>query len=127
MTAPLVLTLPLPDSRNAGKRHAHWATVYKRTQAYYAACARCTVGIVWPQWEALTASAIVYPRGSNDEGNLMARLKPLEDWIVRQGVVPSDKPKHWHWEGIPVQIVQRQYPAYLVLTLNRASEHKAAA
>lgn len=119
----LVLTLPLPDSRNAGRRHAHWSVVYRRTQAYYAACERCTVGVEWPQWEAVVASAVVYPRGSNDEGNLLARLKPLEDWIVRKGLVPSDKPKHWHWSAIPQQIVQRTHPAWLELTLTQSTEH----
>ena len=113
---------PLPDSRNAGRRHAHWSVVYRRTQAYYAACERCTVGVEWPQWEAVVASAVVYPRGSNDEGNLLARLAARR-LIVRKGLVPSDKPKHWHWSAIPSRSSSARTPPGWNSLLTQSTEH----
>lgn len=123
MTDLLRLTLPLPFSRNKtfGGR---WQADASKKQAYYAKCARWAslTGVRFPAipWPALLANAVCYPAGINDEGNLIARLKPMEDWIVRQGLVPDDKPKHWHWAGIPQQVVQREQEPFVVLTLQRA-------
>lgn len=125
MIDSLQLTLPLPFSRNK-KSGGSWRASAAQKTRYYEQCARWASlgGVRFPSipWPALLASAVCYPHGMNDEGNLLARLKPLEDWIVKQGLVPDDKPKHWHWAGIPPQVPQRSQEAFIVVTLQRAEE-----
>lgn len=128
----LTFELPMPDSRNDKRRHAHWATVHKRTQAYYALCKRVVglQGLTLPRgWPALLATATCHVHGSNDEGNAIARLKPLEDWIVLQGVVPSDARRHWHWTAIPGEVLLRskKETPYVRLTITRSDEHRQEA
>lgn len=122
----ITFALPFPPSRNAGRRHAHWQTVHRQTAAYYALCARVChdQALTLPTgWAALTARATCHVWALNDEDNLLARLKPTIDWVVRQRVVPDDSVRYWHWDAIPTQIVQRRTPAWIALTLTESPEH----
>lgn len=117
---PLVLTLPLPAPRNTSADR-HWARRHKRVQAYYERCDFAVlmnrIALPPTPWPAVLASAVVYPRGENDQDNLLARLKPMIDWCVRAGIVEDDRPRSWRWERIPAQHVQRREDAHVVLSL----------
>lgn len=78
-------------------------------------------------WQACWASAACYPRGVRDQDNLMALMKPLQDWIVGKGIVHDDNPYRWQWRAIPGQVAQRKHPAWMVLTLEACEPHEAYA
>lgn len=114
----LVLTVPLPPSRNRG-RSSHWAVVERQKKAYWAACDTATLGVRFPLWpfERVDATAVAYVRNLNDEDNLKARMKFLQDWCKSRGIVKDDTPACWHWPAPISQFIERTVPAYLVLTL----------
>lgn len=114
----IVLTLPLPSARNTSSDR-HWSVRHRKKKQYYSAADLATLKVKFPPapFGYVAASAVVYPRGRNDEDNLFARLKSVQDWCKSRGIVVDDNPPRWKWAGIPDQVVQRKKPAYLVLTL----------
>ena len=114
----ITLRVPLPPSRNRG-RQTHWAVVEKQKKQYWEACDLATLRTRFPAapFPRVEATAVAFVRNINDEDNLTARMKFLQDWCKSRGIVKDDTPARWRWSGIPSQHVQRKEPAYLILTL----------
>lgn len=125
------MTLPLPPSlTNSGKgRSRHWRALEKEKDAYWQRLdlvlymtGRLPRGQSMPPAmfqvpspphdpiERAEASGVLYLWNPMDDGNALARLKWLEDWLVRRGYLRNDSRKHLRWAALPEQVIDRANP-----------------
>jgi hypothetical protein len=121
---PIELTLPLPPAltnSNRG-RSRHWRALHKERDAYWErldwlVTLRQIPSAPATPLERAEAEGVLYLWNPMDDGNAMARLKWLEDWLVRRGYLQNDSRKHLRWRGLPDQVIDRKNPGRLVLVL----------
>lgn len=108
------LTLPLPPNRANAREH-HMVTHRKKLEYYD----KATVAILAqkaltplnraPLGKRMTLRATLYLWAKMDQGNLVARLKWLEDTLVRTGLLVDDNEK-WLDLQMPTQVIDRKNP-----------------
>lgn len=109
------LTLPLPPRlTNSGKgRSRHWRALHKERKDYWESLDMLvTVGAIprrGPTMQKAEATAVLYLWNPMDDGNAFARLKWVEDWLVRNGYIADDSRAHLRYTGIPEQHIDRSY------------------
>ena len=101
------LTLPLPPNRANAREH--WRVTHrKRVDYYYAAETR--LHLQRPERldpVRMRLDATFYLWNKMDRGNLTARLKWIEDVLVRYGLLVDDNEK-WLDLQMPKQVVDRK-------------------
>lgn len=114
----ITLRVPLPPPRNTSSDR-HWSSRAKGKKKYYAAADLATLKTRFPSapFAKVEATAVVYAWNRDDEDNCMARMKSIQDWCKSRGIVIDDSPRHWHWTGVPDQVIERKQDAYVILTL----------
>lgn len=129
MSAPLVLTLPLPP--NMANSRWHWRVKENKRQAYFetldilVAMRRLPAAPPETPRRATIGAAMVVG-GLHDADNALARLKWACDWLVRRGYLHDDNPKCLTWDGLPTQEVSRKKPATVTLTITPLAGAEAA-
>lgn len=105
------ITLPLPPNMANGR--FHWRVKHNKRKAYFEACdIYSTVfghinEFAKPLPEHVRLKATIYCGGRMDHDNAMARLKWPVDWLVKNDVLPGDKPGQLSWVWPIEQIVKR--------------------
>ena len=115
------LTLPLPPNRANAREH-YWVT-HKKKKTYYAkaelalrgqcawvmnmATGRPRVRAERPCTKPMRLAATLYVWAKMDQGNLVARLKWLEDALVNYGLLVDDN-EEWLDLQMPKQVVERK-------------------
>lgn len=139
------LTLPLPPRlTNSGKgRSRHWRSLEREKKTYWNKLntllllnmmpAGATSGFTIPDppktpFGYAEASAVLYLWNPMDDGNALARLKWVEDWLVKRGYLVGDSRKHLRWVGLPDQVIDRKAPRIeLTLTPIEQADQSAVA
>ena len=105
------LTLPLPPNRANAREH--WRVTHKKKKDYYNLAALALYaqagsrpGIITPTCRQ-TLTATLYVWAKMDQGNLVARLKWLEDALVNYGLLVDDN-EEWLDLQMPKQVVDRK-------------------
>lgn len=115
------LTLPLPPNMANGR--AHWRVKDRQRKEYRRAAFvwRIEGGPQPPEQPMAKARirATLYLHSLMDFDNLMARLKWTVDFLVQDGWIVDDSPKHLEWDGFPAQEIDRKRPR-VVLHLEAA-------
>lgn len=121
--ATITLIVPLPPNR--ANARWHWRKENRLRANYWAHLDRLRLlGEVPPPpqvpWQKVRARATLYVHNRMDQGNAMARLKWLEDWLTgRKDVggtprgeqyIVDDGPDHLIYEGLPEQVIDRKNP-----------------
>ena len=115
------LTLPLPPNRANAREH--WRATHKKKVAYYAKAERALRGqCEWvmdmgtgrprvraerPCTKPMRLTATLYVWAKMDRGNLVARLKWLEDALVNYGLLVDDN-EEWLDLQMPTQVIDRK-------------------
>ena len=111
------LTLPLPPNRANAREH--WQVTHRKKKEYYLLVAvrlgeqsealRRETGHGLPRFEAkrMRLDATLYVWAKMDKGNLVARLKWLEDALVMYGLLVDDN-EEWLDLQMPKQVVDRK-------------------
>ena len=115
------LTLPLPPNRANAREH--WRATHKKKVAYYAKAERALreqcpwvmdmatgqprVRAERPCSKRMRLTATLYVWAKMDRGNLVARLKWLEDSLVRYGLLVDDN-EEWLDLQMPKQVIDRK-------------------
>lgn len=91
----------------------HWRVKQKAKKDYYALLDMKQMVRDFPappkqRIEKASIRATVYAWNKGDTGNVMNRMKYIEDWLVTRGYLVDDSEKHLTWEGFPVQIIDRK-------------------
>ena len=108
------LTLPLPPNRANAREH--WWVTHRKRRAYYAE-ADLALAAQYPVTTGRVGSACppgrmrldatFYLWNKMDKGNLVARLKYIEDSLVRYGLAVDDNEK-WLDLQMPKQVIDRK-------------------
>lgn len=103
------LTLPLPPNRANAREH--WRTTHRKKTAYYeradlAIEVQVPRSFRWVQ-ERRTLTTTLYVWAKMDKGNAVARLKWLEDSLVRNGLLVDDS-EEWLDLRLPKQVIDRK-------------------
>ncbi len=104
------LTLPLPPNRANAREH--WRVTHRKKVEYYELAHNALLAQTWSPnapWKRCrqTLNATLYVWAKMDQGNLVARLKWLEDSLVRYGILVDDNEK-WLDLQMPKQVVDRK-------------------
>ena len=115
------LTLPLPPNRANAREH--WRVTHKKKKAYYAEAQRALMDQrLWvldmatgkprvraerPCTKPMRLTATLYVWAKMDRGNLVARLKWLEDSLVNYGLLVDDS-EEWLDLQMPRQVIDRK-------------------
>ena len=115
------LTLPLPPNRANAREH--WRVTHRKKKAYYAEAQRALMGQrLWvmdmgtgkprvraerPCTKRMRLTATLYVWAKMDRGNLVARLKWLEDALVNYGLLVDDN-EEWLDLQMPTQVIDRK-------------------
>ena len=107
------LTLPLPPNRANAREH--WRVTHRNKVEYYSLAALALYtqagprpGIITPTCRQ-TLTATLYLWAKMDRGNLVARLKWLEDSLVNYGLLVDDN-EEWLDLQMPTQVIDRKNP-----------------
>lgn len=108
------LTLPLPPPSSANSR-GHWRVGYRKLKAYRELLDTLLYvrHIVPPPAKPIMPALIatdLYLHNFMDDDNAANRLKPLWDWLRRNGYISNDSRKHLRHEGYPNQEIDRKRP-----------------
>ena len=119
MNEPLVFIFPLP--LNLANSRMHWRTRNREKKAFYACCDNFQLWGDFPPpprepFIRATIRATVHAWNKGDTGNVMGRMKWIEDWLVTRGYLVDDSEKHLTWEGFPKQIIDRK-KKQIIITL----------
>jgi hypothetical protein len=112
------LVLPLPANR-ANARGSRWKE-HRGKKAYWALLNALALDRRFPlpdgpPPEKVSVTVHLYVWSILDEGNAVARLKFVEDWLVASGYAVDDSPKHWEYTGLPEQSVDRGWQRLVVV------------
>ena len=115
------LTLPLPPNRANAREH--WRVTHRKKKAYYAEAQRALmdqrpwvvdmatgkprVRAERPCTKPMRLTATLYVWSKMDRGNLVARLKWLEDILVTFGLLVDDN-EEWLDLQMPTQVIDRK-------------------
>ena len=107
------LTLPLPPNRANAREH--WRVTHRKKKEYYEKAGnailleianRPTLG---PCMERMRLDATFYLWNKMDRGNMVARLKFIEDILVHYGLLHDDN-EEWLDLQMPTQVIDRKNP-----------------
>lgn len=106
------LVLPLPA--NVANLRAHWTRKLKLKNSYEELLSDLALDKRFPgppgrPPRKVLVSVSMYLWKVMDQGNAMARLKFLEDWLVTKGYAMDDSPEHWEYTGLPTQVMDRKW------------------
>ena len=105
------IRLPLPP--NMANSRMHWRVKQKRRKEYELLCDVQPAshfpgpGVYTFPLPKARIRATLYVWSEMDGDNLMARLKWPVDWLVKNGYLVDDSPRHLEWE-MPKQVVDRK-------------------
>ena len=121
------LTLPLPPNRANAREH--WRATHKKKKAYYAEAERALQDqCLWvlvvatgeprvraerPCSKRMRLDATFYMWNKMDRGNMVARLKFVEDILVRFGLLVDDN-EEWLDLQMPTQVIDRRNPRVVI-------------
>lgn len=116
-TDPITMTLPLPPRlTNSDKgRSRHWRALHREKLSYWSELDMRRYTRLIPRAPE-TPLRYAYIRVTMhlhnwmDDGNAMARMKWVEDWLVKSGYLVNDSRKHLRYEGLPEQRINRREP-----------------
>ena len=99
--------LPLPP--NIANARLHWRSKAALKTRYFAMCDQMRFLQMLPlPFDIVPGQANVtltaYLKGRMDTGNLFARVKWPEDWLVRNGYARDDTEQFWRYTGLPAQV-----------------------
>ncbi len=111
MGTQMKLTLPLPPNRANAREH-WWVTHRKKVEYYEKArlailAQKALPFLMYPLQKRMRLDATLYLWAKMDRGNLVARLKWLEDSLVRCGLLVDDNEK-WLALQMPKQVIDRK-------------------
>lgn len=113
----ILLTLPLPPPlTNSGKgRSRHWRVLNREKKDYWSRLTTLQMMRKIPTpaapFQRAEITATLYLWNPMDDGNAFARLKWVEDWLVKRGgFLTNDSRKHLRYTGIPGQVIDRANP-----------------
>ena len=109
------LTLPLPPNRANAREH--WRVTHRKKKEYYERAEM----VIWAQLSGLTGvdrarafnrqrmrlAATFYLWNKMDRGNMVARLKFIEDILVRCALLGDDN-EEWLDLQMPKQVIDRK-------------------
>lgn len=106
-------TFPMPV--NLANSRLHWRVKHNLKKAYWEKCDGLQlVGFLPPPpddpFERATATVRLYVHNLMDEGNAMARLKWIEDWLVTRGYLVDDRSRNLHYPEPAQQTIDRKDP-----------------
>ncbi|KKK48794.1 hypothetical protein LCGC14_3141540 [marine sediment metagenome] len=101
------LTLPLPPNRANAREH--WTVTWKKKTEYYTIARNALFAQrpAAPPETRMRLSSTLYLWAKMDQGNLVARLKWLEDSLVNFGLLVDDSEK-WLDLQMPKQVIDRK-------------------
>ena len=121
------ITLPLPPNRANAREH--WRVTHKKKKDYYAKAELALRGqCAWvmnmatgeprvraerPCSKRMRLDATLYVGAKMDRGNLVARLKWLEDALVNYGLLVDDN-EEWLDLQMPTQVIDRKNPRVVI-------------
>ena len=118
------LVLPLPPNRANAREH--WRVTHRKKREYYGVAHGALLGQLGGMAGyapgRMRLDATLYLWAKMDQGNLVARLKWIEDSLVRYGLLVDDNEK-WLDLQMPKQVVDRKDPR-VVITLTPVKEIK---
>lgn len=107
----MTFVFPLPP--NLANARMHWRVKDRERKSYYA---KLDVMQMWKDFPApprtplnrASIRATLFCWNKGDTGNVMNRMKWIEDWLVTRGYLVDDSEKHLKWEGFPTQQIDRK-------------------
>lgn len=87
----------LPDLQAAASK-GHWRAKHAETKRWHERVRAIVLGDYWLPDKPLSQARVVFERHSSrepDYTNLVASMKPIEDGLVRCGVLEDDKPSNY--------------------------------
>lgn len=117
----MVFRVPLPP--NLGNARMHWRVRHNQKKEYWQTLDGLQLVGQLPNppqapWTQALAAVRVFGYNYQDESNVFARLKFLEDWLVTRGYIIDDNRKVLSYTGIPSQTIDRKNPR-IEFTLTR--------
>ena len=113
----ILLTLPLPPDRANAREH--WRTTHRKKTVYYAKADLAIMAQSPRSYRVQvrqTLTATLYVWNKMDKGNAVARLKWIEDSLVRMRLLVDDN-EEWLDLQLPRQVIDRKNPRVeIVLT-----------
>ena len=104
-------TFPLPPQR--ANARGHWRVDHTAKTRFWAHCdelqniGRLPAPPAVP-WQRAEAEARCYLWNPMDQGNLLSRMKWIEDWLVTRGYLVDDRARNLVWISVPEQAVTRK-------------------
>jgi hypothetical protein len=107
----LRFTFPLPP--NIANARMHWRVKLRAKKDFFANADTMQMfgDFPPPPKQRISKARIrakVYAWNKGDTGNVMNRMKWIEDWLVTRGYLEDDSEKHLQWEGFPEQLISRK-------------------
>ena len=112
------LTLPLPPNRANAREH--WRTTHRKKVQYYEKARNAILlelvnNVEWTGdcTERMRLDSTFYLWNKMDRGNAVARLKFVEDVLVKTGLLVDDN-EEWLDLQMPTQVIDRRNPRVVI-------------
>jgi hypothetical protein len=126
MAEPLVFVLPLPV--NFGNGRGHWRKKYSQMHQYWSTLDFGVIAGKVPRpprtpYQRVRLDVELHHNREMDHDGAEARLKWPLDWLVRNGYIADDSPRHIERVGLVRQVhCRKDADRKLVLTLTPIAE-----